>query len=46
MKLLKFIAILTLLTLITVSCSKNNYQKGKKGDFLYRKCSSCEKIEF
>ena len=46
MKLLKFIAILTLLTLITVSCSKNNYQKGKKGDFLFRKCTSCEKVEF
>ena len=44
MKLLKFITILTLLTLTTVSCSKNNYQKGKKGDFLFRKCTSCEKI--
>ena len=46
MKILKFIALLSLLTSITVSCSKNNYQKGKKGDFLYRKCTSCEKIEF
>lgn len=46
MKLLKFLPILIFLTLITVGCSKNNYQKGKKGDFLFRKCASCEKIEF
>ena len=37
---------LILVTLFTISCSKNNYQKGKKGDFLFRKCSVCEKVEF
>ena len=46
MRLLKFLTILTLLSLVTISCSKDNYQKGKKGDFLFRKCSSCEKIKF
>jgi len=46
MRLLKFLFILILLTSLTISCSKNNYQKGKKGDFLFRKCASCEKIEF
>ena len=44
MKLLKFISILILVTLFMISCSKNNYQKGKKGDFLFRKCANCEKI--
>ena len=46
MGLLKFLTLLILITLVTISCSKNNYQKGKKGDFLFRKCASCEKIEF
>ena len=31
---------------LAISCTKNNYQKGKKGDFLFRKCASCEKVEF
>ena len=46
MKLLKFVPILLLLILFTISCSNNNYKKGKKGDFLFRKCISCEKKEF
>ena len=46
MKLLKLLSILILVTLFTISCTKNNYQKGKKGDFLFRKCTSCEKVEF
>ena len=46
MRLLKFLFILILLTSITISCSKNNAQKGKKGDFLFRKCATCEKIKF
>ena len=46
MRLLKLIYILILVTLFTLSCTNNNYQKGKKGDFLFRKCASCEKIEF
>jgi hypothetical protein len=46
MRLLKLLSILILVTLFTISCTKNNYQKGKKGDFLFRKCTSCEKVEF
>ena len=46
MRLLELLSILILVTLFTISCTKNNYQKGKKGDFLFRKCTSCEKIEF
>jgi len=46
MRLLKLIYILILVTLFTLSCTNNNYQKGKKGDFLFRKCASCEKVEF
>ena len=46
MSLLRLLSILILVTLFTVSCTKNNYQKGKKGNFLFRKCNSCEKIEF
>jgi len=46
MRLLKLLSILILVTLFTISCTKNNYRKGKKGDFLFRKCTSCEKVEF
>jgi hypothetical protein len=46
MRLLKLIYILILVTLFTLSCTNNNYQKGKKGDFLFKKCASCEKVEF
>lgn len=46
MRLLKLLSILILVTLFTISCTKNNYQKNKKGDFLFRKCASCEKVEF
>ena len=46
MRLLKLLSILILVTLFTLSCANNNYQKGKKGDFLFRKCASCEKVEF
>ena len=45
MKLLNLLSMLILVTLFTISCSKNNYQKGKKGDFLFRKCATCEKVE-
>lgn len=45
MRLLKLIYILILVTLFTLSCTNNNYQKGKKGDFLFRKCASCDKLE-
>ena len=46
MRLLKLLSILILVTLFIISCTKNNYQKGKKVDFLFRKCTSCEKVEF
>ena len=46
MRLLKLLSILILFNLFTISCTKNNYQKGKKGDFLFRKCATCEKVEF
>jgi hypothetical protein len=46
MRLFKLLSISILVTLFTISCTKNNYQKGKKGDFLFRKCTSCEKVEF
>ena len=46
MRLLKLLSILILATLFIISCTKDNYQKGKKGDFLFRKCASCEKVEF
>ena len=46
MRVLKLLSILILVTLFTISCATNNYQKGKKGDFLFRKCASCEKVEF
>ena len=46
MRLLKLLSILISVTLFTISCTKDNYQKSKKGNFLFRKCASCEKIEF
>ena len=46
MRLLKLLPILVLVTLYTIGCTKNNYQKGKKGDFLFRKCNNCKKVEF
>ena len=46
MKLLKLLSILILTTLFIISCSNNSYQKGKKGDFLFRKCANCEKLDF
>ena len=46
MKLFKLLSILILVTLFTISCTNNNYQKGIKGDFLFKKCASCEKVEF
>ena len=46
MRLLKLLSILISVSLFTISCSKNNYQKGKKGDFLFRKCTTCEKVKF
>ena len=46
MRSLKYLSIIILIISITLSCSKGNYQKGKKGDFLFRKCTSCEKIKF
>ena len=45
MRLLKLLSILILVTLFTISCTNNDYQKGKKGDFLFRKCATCEKVE-
>ena len=45
MRLLKLLSILISVTLFAISCTKNNYQKGKKGDFLFRKCATCEKVE-
>ena len=46
MKLLKLLSTLILVTLLIISCSNKNYQKGKKGDFLFRKCADCKEIKF
>jgi len=46
MKLLRLILISIFLFVFIAACTKENEIKRKKGDFLFRKCSSCEKVIF
>ena len=42
-----FIIFTFIIYLFIISCSiNNNNQKGKEGDFLFRKCSECKKVNF
>ena len=41
----KYLIILFFLLSILVSCSDDSNKKGKKGDFSFRKCTSCKILD-
>jgi len=45
MQKFKYFIILHFFVLFLLSCNGNQNIKGKKGDFSYRKCTSCKIID-
>ena len=45
MKKFKFLIILHFVIFFLISCNDNNNVKGKKGDFSFRKCTSCKVLD-
>jgi len=45
MQKFKFFIILHFFMLFLLSCNDNINTKGKKGDFSFRKCTSCKGLE-